>query len=76
MSNVIEPERLNEFRRKKLQELIAQDDMSEYIFTGGVFIDGLNSGVSIADMENCYMQSRDCLEFERRVWAEIEKIGG
>lgn len=75
MSNVIDPERFEEFRRKKLQELIAQDDMSEYVFTGGVFLDGLNSGISIADMENFYMQSKDCLEFERRVWAKIEEIG-
>lgn len=75
MSNVVDPEQFQEFRHKKLQELIAEEDMSEYVFTGGVFLDGLNSGVSIADMENCYMQSQDCFEFERKVWAEIYKIG-
>ena len=75
MSNVVDSERFKEFRHKKLQELIAEENMSEYVFTGGAFLDGLNSGVSIENMENCYMQSRDCLEFERKVWAEIDKIG-
>lgn len=75
MSNIIEPERFKDLRRKKLQQLISDDDMSEYVFTGGVFMDGLNSGVSIEDMESCYMKSQDCLEFERRVWVEVEKIG-
>ena len=74
MSNIIEPERLDDFRRKKLQQLIAQDEMSEFVFTGGAFVDGLNLGVSIAEMENCYMQSQNVFEFERKVWAEIEKI--
>ncbi len=75
MSNVVNPEQFQEFRHKKLQKLMAEENMSEYVLTGGAFLDGLNSGVSIADMENCYMQSQDFLEFERKVWAEIYKIG-
>jgi len=75
MSNVVNNDRFKEFRLKKVQELTDQGNMSEFVFTGGAFLDGLNSGVSIANMEECYMQSENCLEFERKVWAEIEKIG-
>ena len=75
MNNIIDPERFADFRMKKLQQLSDDYEMSEYVLTGGAFVDGLNSGVSIEDMQNFYMQSRDCLEFERKVWAEIERIG-
>ena len=64
--------RLAEARR--LQHLIGQDDFTDAEIVGGAFCDGLMNGVSAMAMHEAYMQSNGAMDFEARVWAEIEKV--
>lgn len=56
---------------QRLQDKIGgADGMSDHVITGGAWVDGLNNGVSINDMIECFFESDSPLDFERKVWVK------
>lgn len=77
MNNILEPELFKKLKMIQLQSMMQEEcGSTDYVVAVGAFIDGLNAGVSMHDMQECYMLNNDALGFERSVWEEIEKLKG